>query len=279
MAALRIESAKTLPLPALADLFTEGFRDYLLPMHFSAEALAERVCAEHIDLALSRVLFAEATPSGLALVARRGRVSRLAAMGIAPAVRGKGAGHALLRAVLEDARARGDARMRLEVFESNAPARALYEHAGFSRVQRLVGHEGRVEPRASPLEEMDPASFSRLLPSDDGLPWQLERASLAAPPSSARCFSLDGLSFAYLSGIAGQVAWLRGIFTLPEARRRGHARRLLQALAALLPGKRLSVPPLLPEGLAEPFFRAAGFEPGALTQLELALQPITLKPA
>jgi GNAT superfamily N-acetyltransferase len=272
MTARRIDSAKLLALPALAELFTEGFRDYLLPMHFTAEALAERVCAEHIDLAASRVLFQGESPAGLALVARRGQVSRLAAMGIAPAARGQGAGRELLAAVLADARARGDRRMRLEVFEANAAARALYEHAGFSRLRRLVGHEGRVEPRPHPLEEVDPARFAQLLPPDEGLPWQLERASLAAPPSTARCFTLEGRSFAYLSGIAGQVAWLRGIFTLPEERRRGYGKRLIQALAALFPGKRLSVPPLLPEGLAEPFFRAAGFEPGALTQLELEME-------
>jgi len=268
----RIASAAELALPALAALFTEGFRHYLLPMQFTAESLAERICAEHIDLAASRVLWLSEAPVGLALMARRGRVCRLAAMGIAPEARSHGAGRALLARVLDDARARGDWKMRLEVFEANAPARALYERSGFQLVRRLVGYDGqKLQPHAAALEELDPASFSQLLPPDDALPWQLERASLAAPPSSARCFTLLRKSFAYLSGVAGQVAWLRGIFTLPEERRRGHARKLVQALAAHFPAQRLSLPPLLPEGLASPFFSAAGFEPGPLLQLELAL--------
>jgi ribosomal protein S18 acetylase RimI-like enzyme len=272
----RITSAAELALPALAELFTDGFRHYLLPMHFSAESLAERICAEQIDLAASRVLWNGEKPAGLALIARRGRTSRLAAMGIAPEARAQGAGRALLGRVLEDARARGDERMRLEVFESNAPARALYEHNGFQIVRRLVGYEGhQLAPQAAALEELDPAYFARLLPHDESLPWQLERASLAAPPSTARCFTLARKSFAYLSGIAGQVAWLRGIFTPQDERRRGHAQRLLNALAAQFPKQRVSVPPILPEGFAAPFFSAVGFVPGALAQLELALD---LKP-
>jgi ribosomal protein S18 acetylase RimI-like enzyme len=268
----RISSAAELALPALAELFTEGFRGYLLPMRFTTEALAERICAEHIDLSSSRVLWNGQARAGIAFVARRGRVSRLAAMGIAPEARGQGAGGALLGLVLDDARARRDEKMRLEVFEPNAAARALYEHRGFRLVRRLVGYEGhQLERAAAALEELDPASFSQVLPSDDGLPWQLERASLAAPPSSARCFTLQRKSFAYLSGIAGQVAWLRGIYTLPAERRRGHGRKLLAALAAHFPAQRLSVPAIFPEGLGAPFFAALGFVPGALTQLELAL--------
>lgn len=269
---LRIDSAAELTLPALAELFTEGFRHYLLPMQFTAASLAERICAEHIDLAASRVLWSGSTAAGLALIARRGRVCRLAAMGIVPEARAHGAGRQLVNRVLDDARARGDVRMRLEVFESNAPARALYERCGFRPVRRLVGYDAlSLEPLAAPLEELDPAYFSRLLPPDDALPWQLERASLAAPPTGARCFALERKSFAYLSGTAGQIAWLRGLFTPPDERRRGRAKRLVQGLLAHFPAQRLAVPPLLPEGLAAPFFSAAGFAPGGLSQLELAL--------
>jgi GNAT superfamily N-acetyltransferase len=269
---LRIDTAAELTLPALAQLFTDGFRHYLLPMHFTAAGLAERICAEHIDLAASRILWSGSTPSGLALIARRGRTSRLAAMGIIPEARAQGIGRKLVARILDDARARGDARMRLEVFEANAPARALYERSGFRLLRRLTGYEGTsIAPQAATLIELDPAHFSQLLPPDDSLPWQLERASLAAPPTGARCFTLERKSFAYVSGVAGQVAWLRGLFTLPEERRRGHALRLVKALAAHFPGQRVSVPPLLPEGLLAPFFTAAGFAPSALSQLEMAL--------
>jgi GNAT superfamily N-acetyltransferase len=269
----RIGSAAELSLHALADLFGEGFREYLLPMRVTAPALAERIAADQIDLAASRVLFAEGKPAALALIARRGSVSRLAAMGVAPSLRGQGAGKELVEAVLSDARSRGDLRMRLEVLELNTPARALYERRGFRRVRRLVGYEGAFEerPLAPQLRELDPAAFSRLPFVDEGLPWQLERASLAAPPAGARCFSLDDRAFAYVSGAQGQVAWVRGLFVDPAERRRGWGKRIVQALAAVFPAHRISVPPLVPEGLAAPFFAALGFSPAAFSQLELAI--------
>ncbi|HEY2030941.1 MAG TPA: GNAT family N-acetyltransferase [Myxococcales bacterium] len=298
----RIGSAKDLTLTALAELFTEGFRDHVLPMRTSAEQVAARICQEQIDLAASLVLFDGAEPCALALVARRGRVCRLAALGVVPRVRRTGAGRALVAAVVGEAKARGDTRMRLEVFEANRGARALYEQAGFQVVQRLIGYDGpgpRTSPigrraddqgvddrRAAPdrthddrgadatliagLTELEPTAFAEVLPMLPGLPWQIDRASLAVPPPGARCFA-HGAAFAYLSGVMGQVAWVRGIFTAPGERRRGHAQRLVQALSALFAEQRLSIPPLFPEGLAEPFLTKAGFVRAPLTQLELAI--------
>lgn len=302
MSERRIGSAKDLTLAALAELFVEGFRDHVLPMRMTVEQLSERIGHEQIDLAASRILWEADEPSALALVARRGRVSRLAALGVVPRIRRTGAGRALVDAVVGDARERGDLRMRLEVFEVNARARALYEQAGFRIVQRLVGYDGP-GPRAPPLgrraddqhgdrrdddqrgsdrtappellegfTEVERTAFGEVLPVLPGLPWQLERASLAVPPSSARCFTQDGCAFAYLSGVLGQVAWVRGIFTIPDGRRKGHARRLVRGLAALFAEQRLSFPPLVPEGLAASFFASAGFVRSPLTQLELSIE-------
>ena len=131
----RIESAADLRLTELAEIFTAGFAGYVIPMRMTPAALAQRIAAEDVDLEASRVLRRGADRVGLALVARRGWVSRVAAMGIRPEARGQGVGRALLERLLEDARARGDRRIRLEVFESNATARQLYERGGF----RIVG--------------------------------------------------------------------------------------------------------------------------------------------
>src|ERR1700759_4933099 len=96
----RIGSAKELTLVQVAELFAEGVRDYLLPMRVTAGPLGGRICHEPIALAASRGLFDGAQPAALALIARRGRVSRLAAMGVAPSSRRTGAGRALLDAVV-----------------------------------------------------------------------------------------------------------------------------------------------------------------------------------
>jgi RimJ/RimL family protein N-acetyltransferase len=52
-------------------------------------------------------------------------------MGVHPVYRGAGLGRLLLAATVAEARTRGFERIELEVYASNAPARQLYEHAGF----------------------------------------------------------------------------------------------------------------------------------------------------
>ncbi len=268
-----VESAADYPLSRLAAVFTQGFEGYAIPMRMTPEALAQRVAAEDIDLCASRVLVRDGAPAGLALIARRGRESRLAAMGVRADARRGGVGRALLERVVAEARARGDSRMRLEVFESNAAARALYERAGFTRTMRLVGYEARLEPAAADLHERDPADFARQLAGalPGPLPWQLDPASLSAPPSGARCFALGGKSFAYLTGVNDKAILVRGLFTVPAHRRAGNARRLLRGLADRFPGRIVAVAQLIPEGLAAGFWSALGFRQAELTQLELEL--------
>lgn len=267
-------SAAEYPLSGLAGLFTASFAGYVIPMQMSVAALAERVAAEDIDLAASRVLLSGGEPAGLGLLARRGKVSRVAAMGLVQAVRGKGAGRALLAELVAGAVARGDRRLLLEVFESNAPARGLYEQAGFRVTTRLVGYEAR-EPEASraDLRELDPAAFaSRMDAADVGpLPWQLQPQSLSAPPAAARTFTLDEKAFVYLSAASATAVAIRGVLTLRDHRRHGWATRLLRGLAALFPGRAFTVPQLIPERLGEAFFAARGFTRASLAQLEMAL--------
>jgi GNAT superfamily N-acetyltransferase len=57
-------------------------------------------------------------------------------MGVTPAVRGTGVGRALLEAVILRVRATAPA-LSLSVEDGNAPARALYERAGFVTVGRV----------------------------------------------------------------------------------------------------------------------------------------------
>jgi ribosomal protein S18 acetylase RimI-like enzyme len=57
--------------------------------------------------------------------------STLVAMYVAPRARGTGVGERLVQAVLDEAAARGRSRVVLEVTETNAPARRLYERMGF----------------------------------------------------------------------------------------------------------------------------------------------------
>lgn len=109
-------------------------------------ALRARCFAEPWDMAATL-----AAPGTFALVdgARGFIVCRCAideceilAVGVAPEARRGGLGTALVAAAIDTARARGVARMFLEVAESNTAARVLYARAGFAPVGRRRGYYG-----------------------------------------------------------------------------------------------------------------------------------------
>ena len=66
---------------------------------------------------------------------RRGHLARLI---VAPTLRGKGYGYALVRALIERSRAVGLARVSLNVDGSNGPALSLYSRLGFRDASRPV---------------------------------------------------------------------------------------------------------------------------------------------
>ena len=66
---------------------------------------------------------------GMLCVADEGQITNIAT---APDHRGQGLGAAVMRAILEEARARGLVQISLEARESNLPAISLYEKFGFS---------------------------------------------------------------------------------------------------------------------------------------------------
>ncbi len=70
--------------------------------------------------------------------------AELITIAVAPAQRGKGMGHALLSNFETKARTNGATRAFLEVAADNAPARALYAHAGWEEVGRRKGYYPRI---------------------------------------------------------------------------------------------------------------------------------------
>lgn len=71
--------------------------------------------------------------------------AHLVAMYVAPSARRLGVGERLVRTVLDEARARGLARVHLEVTSSNAGARRLYERCGFVATGATTPHPRRPE--------------------------------------------------------------------------------------------------------------------------------------
>jgi ribosomal protein S18 acetylase RimI-like enzyme len=102
-----------------------------------ARALAARV-AELLDQGDTCVLLAGSPPVGIAVLRFRlsiwtpGLECYLAELYVAPRLRGRGIGRALMNAVLDLARQRGADYIELGTEEDDTAARALYESLGFS---------------------------------------------------------------------------------------------------------------------------------------------------
>ena len=260
----------------LAQLFERAFAGYIVPIRATPSAMETRNRIEHVDLFASQIALHGATPVALALIARRGRKSRVAAMGVVLEARGSGVAQALLDKIIGDARARGDDSLVLECIASNERAFRLYRRAGFVTARRLVGwRAGALAPEAQPIVEVDPAELGRVLArSDDGgLPWQLAPESLAALTAPSRGWTIDGSAFAVGSVLPQEVA-LRAVFTRPERRRKGHAARLVRGLAAMFAPRALALGPIVPEGLGHELAAHLGAVPYELAQVEM-VYPMT----
>lgn len=75
-----------------------------------------------------------AAPAGFALWRRLGGEAEILSLGVAPASRRKGAGAALLEAIVAEARGARLGALFLEVEVGNRAAFALYEKHGFTRI-------------------------------------------------------------------------------------------------------------------------------------------------
>jgi GNAT superfamily N-acetyltransferase len=270
---LRFASAAELTYLALARLYEDGFADYVVPVHATPGLLEARNRVDHVDLCASVIALLGDEPVALALIARRGLRSRLAAMGVCAPARGAGVGRALLDQVVGEARARGDRAIVLECLATNARALRLYETAGFTATRRLVGwRAGALAPAAAPLVEIDPSALGRALArtGDADLPWQLAAEGLIALTPPAHGYTVDHRALAVVAPTPHDAA-IRALFTLPGHRRAGHAARLVRAIAAAFAPLPVTVPPIVPEGLADPLAAHLGLAPHELSQVEMVL--------
>jgi GNAT superfamily N-acetyltransferase len=269
-------AAADLAYADLTALLSRAFANYVLPVHPAPRALEARNRIEHVDLFSSLVAQREREPVGLALIARRGRMSRIAAMGVVAEARGSDVARRLLGSVLDDARGRDDDAMTLECIASNERALRLYRRAGFVTTRRLVGwRAGALVPEVQPIVEVEPTQLGRLLArSDDGaLPWQLAPETLVGMTAPVRGWTIDGTAFAIGNVLENEIS-IRAVFTRPERRRGGNAARLVRGLAALFAPLRLVMAPVIPEGLGSELAGHLGLAPHEFAQVEMVF-PLT----
>ena len=266
-------SASDYSNPELVDILNRGFEGYFVPITFHVTAFLNMVRKDGIDLTTSRVLLKNDNPIGIALIARRGWTSRLAAMGIAKEYRATGAGSWFMEYLIHEARQRGEQEMLLEVIEQNEPAVHLYQKYGFEIVRRLIGliRRNAVEEEAGDLQEIDIRRVGSLI-SQYGLPdlpWQLSGESISQinPPAQAYC---KGQAYIVLSNPEANDAVIWSLLVETSARGNGLGTEMLKSVIARHPHKTWHIPALLPEELGKVYERA-GFVREELSQWQMRL--------
>jgi ribosomal protein S18 acetylase RimI-like enzyme len=258
----------------LAEHLNSSFRGYLVEIKFSPTLVNYLLRQDHVDLTTSQVVLEAGQPVGLALVARRGWTSRVAAMGIISERRGEGIGEWLMRQIIAQAGDRQDRILVLEVIEQNHPAVRLYQKLGFQTLRRLVGYRAQapVGRANGDLQEVDIREVARFLTyhAAPDLPWQLSGETLAQGGWPNRGYRLGAAYGAISNPEQSQIA-LKALVVPPEARRQGAATALIQALAAKYPSKTWTVPPIWPEETVASLFEKLGFTRESLSQLQMKL--------
>ncbi|MFN8404513.1 MAG: GNAT family N-acetyltransferase [Anaerolineales bacterium] len=268
-----LKTASDLFLPDLVQTLNRGFEGYLVPIHLNVSQFLDMVRKDSIDLTASRVLFVDGKPEGVALIARRGWMSRLAAMGISTELRGNGAGSWLMEKLIHQARERGDHEMTLEVIEQNDAAVHLYQKFGFQTMRRLVGFIRReaIELEDYELNEIDLREMGALV-SQFGLrdlPWQISGETIAQMTPPVRAYR-NGHSYAAISNPHMDHVVIWSVLVEPQERGQNLGSRVLKQVIAQFTGRTWHVPAIYPEEMSGMFERAS-FELEKLSQWQMRL--------
>jgi ribosomal protein S18 acetylase RimI-like enzyme len=216
---VRLASASTLSLEALAALFTAAYEGYAIPVHFDVDGISRLVETSDLDLDAGLVALADDRPVGLCMLGIRRRDGWIGGMGVVAAYRRAGIGALLMRAVLGEARARRLGRVRLEVLQENDPARLLYEKLGFEHI-RMVDvwtFDGEVPPGGGRgrLVAADVAQAFVREHRAAAEPWQRADGTLVHL-DSLQGVSVDGGAAVYRAA-AGRVLLLQAVASSERA--------------------------------------------------------------
>jgi GNAT superfamily N-acetyltransferase len=253
------------------------FADYVIqpPPLFDGPAFDRRYGPEHLDRAASQLVTCGGDPVAIILIARRGRTSHVSGLGVAPPYRNTGIAKQLLTSACQQAKARGDIRMLVEVLTIEAAALRLYESIGFLPRRSLVGYTKDISSTGAVSEsalEVDPGTVAQVIASEGrpDLPWFLQPATLYGCSFPTRAYELEGRAYA-VATLHGSALNLRALFVRSGHRRQGLARRLIETVAFAHSATVCNVLPFVPEGLCDDFFVAMSFQRSPFTNHEMEL--------
>jgi ribosomal protein S18 acetylase RimI-like enzyme len=273
MPSFSFKPASEFPIQQIADLLTRGFEGYLVPINIDESALLTMLRRDGIDLNVSRILLKDDEPIGVALIARRGWTSRLAAMGLITNARNSGAGTWAMGRLIEEARARGEKEMLLEVIEQNIAGVKLYEKVGFNKVRRLVGYKlenPQVESKEE-IREIDIRELARLVTYHGlkDLPWQLSGTTIIQHTPPSRAFKLND-AYCLISDPEAEHVVIWSVLVKARSRGAGLSPVLMRAVFSRFPNKTWHVPALYPEEMSA-IFEELGMQREEISQWQMAL--------
>jgi ribosomal protein S18 acetylase RimI-like enzyme len=276
-AGFEIVPADQVPLPEQAATFTEAFRGYAGgDFALDAAGLSRVICAQGADLCYSAFARSAAGFCGFGYITRTGDFARLCGMGVIESARRSGIARALVRHLLEQARARGDRTMLLEVIEQNRAACALYRNEGFCESARLTGWRRSSAPppgdgiTAEPirLEEVSLARASQLPSAIEfpEWPWQISRHAIAKV-AAARAYRSDHALLVISDASAPGPIRLHALSFLGAGVPDWVVlRKTLATLLAAHPSREFFSPALWPESFAAEVFGPLGFSREPISQ-------------
>lgn len=273
MSPLSLKPANEFTIPQLADLMTRSFEGYFVPVNITDVIMLTMLRRDGVDLTSSRVILKDGELAGLALIARRGWTSRLAAMGIVSTARNGGTGTWAMQQLIAEAQARGDKEMLLEVIEQNTAGVKLYEKVGFTKIRRLVGYRLENPPVESEeeLEEVDIREVARMV-SYHGLkdlPWQLSGPTIAHHTPPSRAYRLND-AYCLISNPEATDVSISSVLVKARSRGAGLSAVLMRALFARFPNKVWHVSPIFPEEMGV-IFEQVGMTRETLSQWQMSL--------
>ena len=250
---MNLQPASEFPLAQLADLMTRSFEGYFVPININESALLTMLKRDSIDLTISKVITNENKNIGIALIARRGWTSRLAAMGILVETRNQSWGSQTMHKLIEEAQERQDKEMILEVIEQNTAGVKLYEKVGFKKVRRLVGYklENPQFESDEELQEIDIRELARLVTYHGlkDLPWQLSGTTIMQHTPPSRAFKLND-AYCLISNpdVNDIVIW--SVLVKSRSRGAGLSNVLIKTLFKKYQNKIWHVPVIFPEEMS-----------------------------
>lgn len=277
---LSLKPANEFTITQLADLMTRSFEGYFVPVNITDIILLTMLRRDGVDLTSSRVILKDGEPSGLALIARRGWTSRLAAMGIVSNARNGGTGTWAMEQLIVEAQTRGEKEMLLEVIEQNTAGVKLYEKVGFTKVRRLVGYklenpqvtEDGGANAQDELQEIDIRELARVVAYHGlpNLPWQLSGTTIAGHTPPSRAYRLND-AYCLISNPEAADVSISSVLVKTRSRGAGLSAVLMRALFARFPNKVWHVSPIFPEEMGV-IFEQVGMTRETLSQWQMSLK-------